>query len=64
MIASFSVPFHSGTGAGSSGSMRPSPTRMPRAAWVIDLATLHEISGVSAVIGAGSVSNRLAGRAP
>ena len=33
--------------------MRPSPTRMPRAAWVIDLATLQEINGVSAVIGDG-----------
>ncbi len=64
MIDSFSVPAHSGTGAGSAGSSRPSPTRIPRAAWVIDLAMLQEISGVSAVTGISSGWKRFAGRRP
>ena len=64
MIASFSVPAHSGTGAGSAGSRRPSPTSSPTAAWAIDLAMLHEISGVAAVTGSASGWNRLGGRTP
>ena len=64
MIAAFSVPAHSGTGAASAGSIRPSPTSMPTAAWVIDLAMLHEISGVAAVTGSVSGWNRFGGRTP
>ncbi len=50
MIAAFGVPAHSGTGAGASTSSAPSPTRMPTAACVIDLAMLHDVSVDSAVI--------------
>ncbi len=64
MIASFSVPAHSGTGAGSAGSSAPSPTTMPSAAWTIDFAVLHEISGLAAVTGSGSGWNRFGGRTP
>ena len=50
MIASFSVPAHSGTGAGSvEVEARRRRRGCPTAAWTIDLAMLHEISGVSAV---------------
>ena len=51
VMACFSVPFHDGTGAGAEGSSRPSPTRMPTAAWVMLLAMLHEMSVVSASTG-------------
>ena len=64
MIASLSVPCHSGTGAGSSGRTRPSSTSRASAAWAIDLAMLHEISGVAASTGAGSATNRFAGCVP
>ena len=64
MIAARSSPRHSGTGAGSSGATSPSAASMARAAWAIDLAMLHDTSGVAAVTGTGSGSNRLPGRIP
>ena len=51
MIPAFSVPSHSGTGAGAAGSSTPSPTRIPTAAWVMLLAMLHEINVESASSG-------------
>ena len=63
MIASLSVPLHSGTGAGEATSRRPSATSSPISAWVIDFAMLHEISVVSAST-ACSGSKTLAGFVP
>jgi hypothetical protein len=63
VIRSFSVPDHSGTGAGSAGSSRPSPTRIPTAACVIDFAMLQEINVVVASI-RRSGSNWFAGWTP
>ena len=51
MIASFGVPSHPATAAGRSSSSRPSPTRMPTAAWVMLFAMLHDVNVVSAVTG-------------
>ena len=48
---SLSVPTQAGTGAGAAGSMAPSLTSTPTAAWVMLFAVLHEIRRVSASIG-------------
>ena len=64
MIAPFGVPAHAGTAAGSAGSRRPSPTSTPTAACTIDLAVLHEISGVSGPTATSSGWNRLPGWTP
>ena len=63
VIDAFSVPSQSGTGAGASRSSAPSATSNPTAAWVIDLAMLHELSVDSASI-AISGWNAFAGCVP
>ena len=42
-MRSFSVPAHAGTAAGAAGSMAPSFTSTPTAAWVMLFAVLHDI---------------------
>ena len=48
---SFSVPAHAGTAAGAVGSIAPSFTSIPTAAWTMLFAVLHEISRVLASTG-------------
>ncbi len=46
---SLSVPAHAGTAAGAVGSIAPSFTSTPTAAWTMLFAVLHEISRVLGV---------------
>ena len=48
---SLSVPAHAGTAAGAAGSIAPSFTNTPTAAWTMLFAVLHDTKRVSASTG-------------
>ena len=50
-MLSLSVPAHAGTAAGATGSITPSFTSTPTAAWTMLFAVLHEIRRLAASTG-------------